>query len=95
MSPEDYHVTKSFEKQIKIVKFTSESCWLLISEKDFLSQDSRFSFFGCIMSNSITYLVMSFNFFASGDIFGIMVEKIQEGWEKSLILVLSWWQLAD
>ena len=89
MFSKDYHVTKSFEKITKIVKFTSGSCGLLISEKDFLSQDSRFSIFGCVISHSITYFVVSFNFFATGDIFGIMVGKIQEGWGKFLILVLS------
>ena len=34
----------------------------------------------------MTYLVIFFNFFATSDNFGVMVRKIQEGWEKSLIL---------
>ena len=68
------------KKKWKIVKIYA---WKLLApniRKHFLSQGSGFSFFGCIMNNSITELVISFDFFAAVGIFGIMVGKIQEGW---------------
>ena len=81
---QDYQMKKSFEKNLDIY------VWKLLApniRKDVLSQSSKFSVFGCTMSNLITCLVMSFNLFAADDIFRIMVGKIQEGSEKFLMLI--------
>ena len=73
-------------KKWKIEKFSSESCQVLISDNNFLSQVSRFSFFDCIIGGLITCLVKWPNFFAGCDNNGSMVRKIQERREKSWIL---------
>ena len=74
------HTTKSFEKNLKILKFAFERLLSPNIRKNLLPQFNGFSYFDWIMNNAITYLVISFSFFAAGDIFGIMIGKIQEGW---------------
>ena len=79
-------VTKSFEKN-KNGKFHVWKLSVSNIRKNFLSQESWFFLiFSRTKSKLITFLVISFSFFAGCGNFRIMVEKIRGGGGKSLIL---------